>query len=193
MNSELNWINNQKVHLTNFKIMGLFDKVMGAINDPSLQANTSQLGGILNTAQQLSNTLGVEQGTVNTAMSVVGNFTKSALQEKRAENGEEAAQSIVSQFSGLTPSPAAITALFSSGQVSEMINVISEKTGLDVSMINNILPQLVPMVLSFLNSGSNALNSVGGGNSVLSGFLDADGDGDVDIADAMQMAGRFMK
>lgn len=173
--------------------MGLFDKVMGAINNPNLQANTSQLGGILNTAQQLSNSLGVDPSTVNTAMSVVGNFTKSALQEKRAEEGEEAAQSIVSQFSGLTPSPAAITALFSSGQVSEMINVISEKTGLDASMINNILPQLVPMVLNFLNSGSNALNSVGGGNPVLSGFLDADGDGDVDIADAMQMAGRFMK
>ncbi len=173
--------------------MGLFDKVMGAINNPNLQANTSQLGGILNTAQQLSNTLGVDQGTVNTAMSVVGNFTKSALQDKRAENGEQAAQSIVNQFSGLNPSPEAIRALFSSTQVSQMINIIAQRTGLDASIITNMLPQLVSMVLSFLNSGTNSQNPVQGNNPVLHGFLDADGDGDVDIADAMQMAGRFLK
>jgi uncharacterized protein YidB (DUF937 family) len=172
--------------------MGLFDGIMAAVNNQNLQANTNELGSIINTAQQLSNTLGVDQQTVNSAMSVVGNYTKSALQEKRAEEGEEAAKSIVNQFSGLTPSAAAITALFSSGQVGEMINAISEKTGLDPSTIDGILPQLVPMVLKFLNSGSSILNSVGG-NPVLSSFLDADGDGDVDIADAMQMAGKFLK
>jgi uncharacterized protein YidB (DUF937 family) len=171
--------------------MGLFHGIMAAVNNPNLQANTNQLGSIINTAQQLSNSLGVDEQTVNTAMSVVGNYTKSALQQKRAEEGEEAAKSIVNQFSGLTPSPEAINALFSSTQVSEMMNLISQKTGLDVSIISNILPQLVPMVLQFLNSGSNVLNSAGG-NPVLNSFLDADGDGDVDIADAMQMGKRFL-
>jgi len=171
--------------------MGLFDGIMAAVNNPNLQANANQLGGIMNAAQQLSNSLGVDQQTVNTAMSVVGNYTKSALQQKRTEEGEEAAKSIVNQYSGLTPSPEAITALFSSTQVSEMMNLISQKTGLDLSIISSILPQLVPMVLQFLNSGSNVLNSAGS-NPVLNSFLDADGDGDVDIADAMQMGRRFL-
>jgi len=34
--------------------------------------------------------------------------------------------------------------------------------------------------------------SQGGANPVLNAFLDADRDGDVDIADAMQMAGRYL-
>jgi len=173
--------------------MGLFDGIMAAVNNPNLQANTNQLGNIINQAQQLSNSLGVDQGTVNTAMSVVGNYTKSALQQKRTEEGEEATKSLVNQFSGFTPSPEAITALFSGSQVSEMINVISQKTGLDVSMIDNILPQLVPLVLNFLNAGSNAQNPTEAGNPVLSSFLDADGDGDVDIADAMGMMGKFLR
>jgi hypothetical protein len=59
-------------------------------------------------------------------------------------------------------------------------------------MINNILPQLVPLVLNFLNAGSNTQNPTEAGNPVLSSFLDADGDGDVDIADAMGMMGRFL-
>ena len=172
--------------------MGLFDKIMGAVSDPNLLANTNELVKIASTAQQLSNNLGVDPGTVNTAMSVVGNFTKSALQQKRAEEGEQAAQSLVHRFSGLHASPEAIKALFSSTQVSQMINLISQKTGLDVSMISNILPMLVPMVLDFLNTGANVQNPAGGGNPVLNNFLDADGDGDVDIADAMQMAGRFL-
>jgi hypothetical protein len=54
-----------------------------------------------------------------------------------------------------------------------------------------MLPILVPLVLKFLQSGNNTQNPQGS-NPVLNTFLDADGDGDVDIADAMQMAGRYM-
>ena len=51
---------------------------------------------------------------------------------------------------------------------------------------------LVPLVLQFLQSGTNSQNPQSGGNSVLNSFLDADGDGDVDISDAMGMASRFL-
>jgi hypothetical protein len=51
---------------------------------------------------------------------------------------------------------------------------------------------LVPLVLNLLKTGSNAQNPAQGSNPVLNTFLDADGDGDVDITDAMSMAGRFL-
>jgi len=43
-----------------------------------------------------------------------------------------------------------------------------------------------------LQTGAPAQNPQRGGNPVLNAFLDADGDGDVDIADAMHMAARHM-
>ena len=60
-------------------------------------------------------------------------------------------------------------------------------------MVLQLLPLAVPLVLNFLQSGANAQNPQAGGNSVLNSFLDADSDGDVDIADAIQMASRYMQ
>jgi hypothetical protein len=53
-------------------------------------------------------------------------------------------------------------------------------------------------VLSLLKQGSpqpvagGSTSNTTGANTVLNGFLDSDGDGDVDIGDAMSMAGRFL-
>jgi hypothetical protein len=51
-----------------------------------------------------------------------------------------------------------------------------------------MLPTLVPLALNFLKTGNNGQGS----NSVLSSFLDADGDGSFDMGDAMQMASGFL-
>ena len=53
-----------------------------------------------------------------------------------------------------------------------------------MSTIQQLLPSLVPLILSFLQSG---------GNPLLNQFLDTDGDGDVDIADAIKLASRFLR
>lgn len=49
---------------------------------------------------------------------------------------------------------------------------------------------LIPVVLNMLRSGTPTQNPQSGTNPVLNAFLDADRDGDVDIADAMQLASR---
>jgi len=38
------------------KLMGLFDQIINAIDDPNQQASSGQLANIFNTTQQLSNT-----------------------------------------------------------------------------------------------------------------------------------------
>ena len=55
-----------------------------------------------------------------------------------------------------------------------------------------MIPVLVPILLNLLQTGGNAQNPAQGQNPVLNTFLDADGDGDVDITDAMLMASRFL-
>ncbi|MGD1714489.1 DUF937 domain-containing protein [Dapis sp. BLCC M172] len=172
--------------------MGLFDQIVGAINNPNQEASSSQLGNILGTVQQLSGNLGGDFGATQAAMSILGGHVRSALQQKREESGSTGVQEIINQFAGTTPNPLALASLFSPSQITDIAQSISEKTGFDVSQIQNLLPALVPVILNLLKTGNDTQNSEEASNNVLNSFLDADGDGDVDIADVMGMAGRFL-
>jgi len=47
---------------------------------------------ILSTMQQLSDSYGAEPSTVQSVLSIVGNYVRAALQQKRSTNGYEEAQ-----------------------------------------------------------------------------------------------------
>lgn len=172
--------------------MGLFDQIINAIDSQDQQGNTSQLDSNLNTMQQLSNSYGADPSTMQSALSIVGNYVRGALQQQRSVNGAESAQNIVNQYSGNYPNPQAVDSLFSGGQVAQIAAEVASKTGLNAGTIQQMLPILVPMVLNLLQSGTRTQNPQGGANPVLNAFLDADRDGDVDIADAMQLASRHL-
>ena len=77
--------------------MGLLDQVLNAVNNSDQQGSTGQLASILSTVQQLGDGYGADPSTVQTALSVVGNHVRSALQQKQANEGFEQAQSLVNQ------------------------------------------------------------------------------------------------
>jgi Bacterial protein of unknown function (DUF937) len=170
-------------------IMGLFDQILGAVANPNQQGSMSQIGGILNAVQQMSGNVGTDSSTMETIMSVVGGQVRSALQDKQANEGSGSVQNLVSQFAGTSANPSAVASLFSPGMQQQVAQMASQRTGIDANTIQQMLPMIVPMVLNFLQSGAS---TSGSGNSVLSSFLDSDGDGDVDIADAMRMASQYM-
>jgi hypothetical protein len=172
--------------------MGLFDQILGAIDNPNQQASPNQLGSILGAVEQLSGTQGVDAGTTQLAMSVLGGHVRSALQNVRSNSGDAQAQQIVNQFSGTNPNPQAVESLFGGGQVMQIVQDIAQRTGLNNATVQAMIPMLVPLVLNLLKTGSNTQNPNQGGNPVLSAFLDADGDGDVDITDTISMASRFL-
>lgn len=174
--------------------MGLLDQILNAVNSPNQQGSTGQIASILSTAQQLGNSYGTDPSTVQTALSVVGNYVRSALQQKQATEGYEQAQNVVNQYSGTYPNPQAVDALFGFNQIQQIVQAVSQRTGLDAGIIQQMLPILVPLVLNFLQTGSHAQNPQQGqgSNPVLNTFLDADRDGDVDIADVMMMASRHI-
>lgn len=179
--------------------MGLFDQILGAVNNPNQQASPDQLGAILGTVQQLSNRQGLDANSTQTALSVVGGYVRSALQQQRATGGPERAEAIVNQYGGTSPSGDVLETLFSPGQQQQVAQAVAQRTGISADKVIALLPILVPIVLSLLKQGSSqpaAGSNVGnptGANTVLNGFLDSDGDGDVDIGDAMSMAGRFLQ
>jgi hypothetical protein len=169
--------------------MGLFDQILGAVANPNQQGSMGQLGTILNTVQQLSNTTGADPAAMQSVLSVVGGQVRSALQQKRETQGPEAVENFVNEYAGTSPNPQAVNSLFSPRVQQQVAQAASRYTGLDTSMILQVLPLLVPIVLNFLKSGAN---NQGSGNPVLNSFLDSDRDGDVDIADVMRMVGQYM-
>lgn len=171
--------------------MSLFNSILSAIDNPELQANSNQLGSIFNTVQQLSQSSNANPETVQSAMAIVGKHVRSSLQEKRNAQGEQQAQAIVNQFSGTQPSNQAVQMLFSAPQIQQIVKEVERVTGLNSGTIQSLLPMLVPLVLNFLQSGARKQNSQGS-NPVLNNFLDSDGDGDVDLMDAMKMASKYL-
>lgn len=181
--------------------MGLFDQILGAVNNPQQTASPDQLGSILGTVQQLSNQQGMDASTTQTALSVVGGYVRSALQQQRATGGSSQVEALVNQFGGTNRNPNALEAIFTPNQQQQVAQDVAQRTGINANQVMALLPILVPIVLNLLKQGSPQPNSAQpnspdagnlGANPVLNGFLDADGDGDVDIGDAMSLAGRFM-
>lgn len=176
--------------------MGLFDQVLGAISNPNQQASNDQLANILGTVQQLAGKQGLDSGSTQAIMSVLGGYVRSSLQQQRQTQGDDRAEAIVNQYGGTSPSQDAVQALFGSAQQQQVAQAISQRTGVNTQTILSMLPILVPIVLNFLKTGSskpNAPTTATGSNPVLNSFLDADGDGDVDLADAMSMAGQYLQ
>jgi hypothetical protein len=171
--------------------MGLFDQLAGAINDPNLQASIGQLGEILGSVQQAGETQGLDTSSTQSLVSALGGHVRSALQEKQASEGLGGVQDLINQFGGTGVNPQAVLALFSPEQQEQVAQAVSGVTGMDAATVQAMLPTLIPTVLNFLKMGS-AQGEASGQNPILSGFLDADGDGDVDLGDAMRMAGKFM-
>lgn len=172
--------------------MGLFDQIINAIDNSNQQGNAGQLDNILNTVQQVSNNTGTDPSTVQSALGIVGNYVRSALQEKQAIEGNQAAQSVVNQFGGTSPNSQAVNSLFAPFLQQQLAETVAQRTGLNAGMVQQLLPILVPVVLNLLKSGANSQNPQAGGNPVLNSFLDSDGDGDVDITDAIQLASRYL-
>jgi hypothetical protein len=168
--------------------MSLFNQILGAINDPGQEGSPNQLAGILDTVQQLSGAHQADSGALQSVMSVVGNYTKSALSEQRDAGGEGQVQQLINQFAGNQANDMAVNALFSAPQLQGLLQEVENRTGISQDTVQQMLPTLVPLALNFLKTGNNEQGS----NSVLSSFLDADGDGSFDMGDAMQMASGFL-
>jgi hypothetical protein len=177
--------------------MSLFDQILSAVSNPQQQASTDQLGSILGVAQQLAGNTGLDPSLTQAAMSILGGHVRSSLQQQNASSGADHTMALVNQFAGLASNPQAVQALFPGGQQQNVAQDISQRTGIDSGLIMSMLPVLVPLALQFLQGGAvsgghQAAPSMQAGNPVLNAFLDGDRDGDVDLGDAMRMAGQFL-
>jgi hypothetical protein len=177
--------------------MDLFDAFMGAIDNPQQTASVDQLGGILNTVQQLGGQNGIDPSMMQTVMSMVGGQVQSSLQDQNSTMGPEHVQNLLGQFAGGSASSAAVSALLNPQMQQQLAGAISQKTGLDANMIIGLLPMLVPVAMQFLQGGAPASVPAGaapaGSNPLLNMVLDQNHDGNLDLGDAMNVAAQFMQ
>jgi uncharacterized protein YidB (DUF937 family) len=173
--------------------MGLFDQVLGAIDNPNQQASSSQISNILSAVQQLSGDRNVPPSTTQTVLSIVGRHVRSALQQKRSSGNSDEAETLVERFSGTHANSAAVQSLFNRQQEEETVQDTARQTGLDMNTVRAMLPILIPIVLNLLQSGASTQRTPNrrGSNSVLDTFLGGQ-DGQVDIGDAVALASQFL-
>ncbi len=163
------------------KLMGLFDQIVNAAGNAGQLGDLAQIGNALAQAD-------TDSSTMQSALSIVGNQVRSALQQKQANEGAGAVEALINQFAGTSANPQAVTSLFSGAMQNQLIDTIAQSTGLDLSQVQQMLPMLVPVVLKFIKAGGSQIAN----NPILASFLDTDGDGDVDMADLMKLASQYM-
>lgn len=173
--------------------LNLFNTLLSAIDDPSKQASTGGLSNIIGTVQQLGGS-GVDSKSVQALMGIAGKYVRAGLQQQQSDGN---AQAIVNQYGGTDPSEAAVAAILDAPQIEQLIAEVEQRTGLDSGTVRSLLPTVIPMVLGLLKMGEAKAGAEpsadGSNNALLTGFLDTDGDGDIDVGDALKMASRFLR
>ncbi|MEA5508811.1 hypothetical protein VB715_03455 [Crocosphaera sp. UHCC 0190] len=173
--------------------MSLFEQVLSAINEPTKQANPTQLSQIIDMVEQLSQIGDVDNQKRQVITSIVGKYVRSALKEKQQTQGIEEAETVIEKYSGISPNADAVNAVMTPQKQQQMAEEAATSTGINRDVIESMLPTLIPVVLQLLQTGATKVRNPGQvNNSVLQSFLDTDGDKDVDIADALSLAKRFL-
>lgn len=65
--------------------MGLFDQILGAVANSNQQGSLGQLGSIISTVDQLSNSTGADASTIQSLLSVVGGQVRSLYKKSKLQ------------------------------------------------------------------------------------------------------------
>lgn len=183
--------------------MGLFFDVLSAVNNPNQNASIDQLSSVAGTVQQLASQHGVEPSAMQGILSGLGGAMRPALQQQAAGGGlgNLMGQLASSQLAGGgLGNMGGMGNMGSMGGLAAMITPqliqgLSQKTGVNSGALQSMLPALIPVVMQFLNMGAGKTGGSAAGladNPLLKSFLDGDRDGDVDLGDVFKFTGRFL-
>jgi Bacterial protein of unknown function (DUF937) len=169
--------------------MSLFFDVLSAINNPHQQANISHLETMTSAVQKVAGEHGIPSNQMPTILSAVGSAVLPALQQRAGGGGNPLEQMMGSGLGGMLGN-AALQNLLPAQAQSQLVEDLAQKTGLNASMLQSIVPALIPVVMGFLNMGANKPGQPSG-NPLLSAFLGSDSGGS-DLGTVLTMANRFL-
>ncbi len=161
--------------------MGMFFELLNSINDPKQSGSIEQLAGLMNGVNAVAQKHDIDASTLQSVMSAMSDPMRSALQTQTMnQNPMEIPTTVMSG------NPAAISSLFTPQLQQQIIQIVSQKTGVSSSVIQAMVPALIPVVMNLFKMGG------GGGlstNSLFSAFLGGDR---ADLGQVMKYADRFL-
>ncbi|EKQ67035.1 hypothetical protein OsccyDRAFT_4856 [Leptolyngbyaceae cyanobacterium JSC-12] len=170
--------------------MGLFFDVLSSINNPDQQGSVAQLENITGTIQQLATSQGLDATKLQSILTAAGGLLGPALKQHQSSlPGGAQIGNLVNQLSTTGAPATALQTLFPPQLQQQLIQGIAQKTGISASMIQGVLPSLLPAITGLLNMGASKSGS--GVNPLLNAFLSG-GDGNTDLGDVFRFANRFL-
>lgn len=168
--------------------MGLFFDVLSSINNPDQNGSVGQLENIMGTVQTLAKTQGVDATQMQSVLSAAGGLLGPMLQQQQGNlPGGANLGNLVGQLSGGGAPATALQSLFPPQVQQQLIQGISQQTGVDAGMLQSMLPTLLPAIMGLLNMGGS---QAGGANPLLTAVMSGGGGGD--LGEVFQFANRFL-
>ena len=196
--------------------MNFFDVLVSSMQDPQAGTQKSDLEGLLGallggapaSAQQTTRQIPAEaaEGLAGT----VGRVLKPALREAGQQGGIEGIDALLGSLKQNANSPQALERTLGRERMDQMVTQAQQKSGLPVDTIMSMLPVIIPALVGLLQSGARAGAAPSApsartgatsddpfaalaSNPLLKGFLDSDGDGDVDMQDLVRLGSKFLQ
>jgi hypothetical protein len=198
--------------------MNFFDVLVSSIQDPQSATQKSDLEGLLGAllggapGTAPSQARQIPSGAAEGLAGTVGSVLKPALREAGQQGGIEGIDALLGSLKQNANSPQALERTLGHDRMEQMVNKAQQKSGLPTGDIMSMLPVIIPALVSLLQSGARAgaapsAPSVRTGatataddpfaalasNPLLKGFLDSDGDGDVDMQDLVRLGSKFLQ
>lgn len=166
----------------------MFFEVLSAINDPNQQASVDQLEKMVASVQQVANNQGVNPNQMQSMMTILGGALQPILQQQRSQLGDGQLVSMLNRID----QPSTLTSILSPELQGQLIQTVTQKTGMQASIAQTMMPKLLPIVLGLFNMGTPTPGSVVDTNSLLSTFLDSGRASNTDLGNVIKFAGRFL-
>ncbi|MEM9004180.1 MAG: DUF937 domain-containing protein [Cyanobacteria bacterium P01_F01_bin.86] len=169
----------------------MFFEVLSAINDPKKQASIDQLSQVTQSVQQLATSQGLNDTQMQSVMTALGGALQPVLKQKQPQLGGSQMATMLAQVAG-SGKAGVLQSLVTPQLQQQLAATVAQKTGINAGIVQAMVPHLLPVVMGLFNMGSPKPGAVGGGNPLLTAFLDSDRDGSTDLGDVMKFAGRFL-
>lgn len=171
--------------------MSLFFDVLSSINNPNQQGSVDQLSSVMTSVQQLASSQGVNNDQMGSLLNALGGALQPALKQQASTMGANQLDGILGKLGGAGGAAALASAIPPQMQ-QQLIQAVAQKSGMNAGMVQTMLPQLLPVVMGLLGMGAAKPGTVGGGNALLSAFLNSGGSNSGDLGTVMKFAGRFL-
>jgi hypothetical protein len=163
--------------------MSLFFELLNSINDPKQSGSIDQLSGVMDAVTSMAQKHDLDAGTLQSVMSVMSDPMRSAMQAQGTSSNPMDLLTTV-----MSGNPAAINSLFTPQLQQQMIQLVSQKTGVNSSVIQAVVPALIPVVMNLFKMGTGS-GGLSNGNSLFNSFL---GGERADLGQVMKYADRFL-